>query len=270
MAVPSTDDEAASEKQNDSPVVSMSSLRPRVAVVLGIPSVWHYPLFLCRLLSIAPAILWGLRFALRFLITDFLRSEFYRSQLEARGLDDVARIRIVEVAHTDWSETRLRLTETALSLIWCGSSAHLAFIFADCLMSRWLLNYTPQATIIRLLTLCTISGFIAQKVTYLLGADRSPLLLLPAWIGIATTLTVCYHVSQRRINIRKETKSSISIFGIASFISLVALLVNQHMGIPAKRDYPEIPLTAVLGRAAEIGGRVLVTLLGVNGERDGL
>lgn len=95
-------------------------------------------------------------------------------------------------------------------------------------------------------------------------------MLLPAWIAIATTLTVCYHVSQRQINIRKETRSSISIFSIASFTSMVALLINLHLSNLGSRAYPEIPLVGIMKRAAEIGGRVVVTVLGVNRERDGL
>ncbi|KAK9777333.1 putative N-glycosylation protein-domain-containing protein [Seiridium cardinale] len=275
MAGPSTDDEAADEKLKHSrdktpPVVAVSFLRPRVAVVLGVPKHWHYPLSLCRLLSIAPALSWGLRFALRFLITDFLRSNAYGYGLEVLRLEEAGAVQAKEIVPVDKGERRLRLTETALSIIWCGASAYLAFIFTDCLMSRWLLNYTPNATIVRLFTLCCIFGFISQQLTYLLGGDQSPALLLPAWIGIATTLTACYHVSQRQINIRKETRSSISIFSIASFISMVALLVNLHLGNLDKREYPEVPLAAILKRTAEIGGRVVVTVLGVNRERDGL
>jgi hypothetical protein len=139
-------------------------------------------------------------------------------------------------------------------------------------MSRWLLNYTPQATIVRLATLSCILGSVASQLVPLLAGDRSPALLLPAWIGIATTLTACYHASQRRINIRKETSASVSAFSIASFISMLALLANLHLGaVPARRDaYPDIPLVALLQRAAEIGGRLIVAVLGVNRERDGL
>lgn len=130
-------------------------------------------------------------------------------------------------------------------------------------MSRWLLNYTAQATIVRLFTLCCIFAYISSQLIHLLGGDKDPSLLLPAWVGIATTLTACYHVSQRKINIRKETSESISVFSIASFISMVALLVNLHLG---KAEYPEVPLVALLERAAEAG----VKALGGSRVRDGL
>jgi hypothetical protein len=48
-----------------------------------------------------------------------------------------------------------------------------------------------------------------------------------------------YHVTQRKINIRKETSMSISVFSIASFISMVALLAQLHSN---RSDYPAIPL----------------------------
>ncbi|KAF7535944.1 hypothetical protein G7054_g4961 [Neopestalotiopsis clavispora] len=268
-----TDDEAIVDdklKEQRRPVVAVSLLQPRIAVVLGVPKHWHYPLSICRLLSIAPAIAWGVRFALRFLIEDFLRSDAYGYGREAFGIERNGEAKATERLPLELGERRLRLTETALSIIWSGASAYLAFIFADCLMSRWLLNYTPHATIVRLFTLCCIFGSVSQQLTYALGGDQSPVLLLPAWIGIATTLTACYHISQRRINIRKETRSSISIFSIASFISMVALLVNIYLGTPGSRDIPDVPLAALLRKTADVGGRAVVTVLGVNRERDGL
>ncbi|KAI1851914.1 hypothetical protein JX266_002767 [Neoarthrinium moseri] len=282
MGGPSTtsDDDAADEKEHQyhhqhraprrkPPVVTSSLLQPRVAVLLGVPKFWHPFLFACRLLSIAPAIWWGVRCALRFVITDLLKAYGY-SYSRVGGLRPEAAAAASKLV-VDRGEWMLRLTETALSIVWCGAAANLSFIFTDSLMSRWLLNYTPQATMVRLLTLCCIFGTVSSQLIHLLGGDRSPSLLLPAWIGIATTLTACYHVSQRQINIRKETSASISVFSIASFISMVALLANLHFGtLGVRREYPDIPLAAILRRAAEIGGKIVVTVLGVNRERDGL
>ncbi|KAI0130094.1 N-glycosylation protein-domain-containing protein [Xylariales sp. AK1849] len=253
-----------------SDVVPASLLQPRIAVVLGVPKFWHPYLFACRLLSIAPALWWGLRCALRFLITDVLSSSGY-------GYGSVCRVAPEQQETTSSQlsgirETRLRLTETALSIIWCGASAYLAFIFTDCLMSRWLLNYTPQATIVRLFTLCCIFAYVSSQLIHLLGGDQSPSLLLPAWIGIATTLTLCYHVTQRKINIRKETSASIIVFSIASFISMVALLVGRHLGRTEGYGV-DVPLVALLSRVGEVGGRLVVAVLGMSREnrgRDGL
>lgn len=82
------------------PVVAVPLLQPRVAVALGVPKRWHHTLSACRLLSIAPPICWGLRFALRFLVADLLRL----STQDRHG--------------RDISPYTLRLTETGLAIIW--------------------------------------------------------------------------------------------------------------------------------------------------------
>lgn len=106
-----------------SPVVRAGFMQPRIAVVLDVPRVWHPFLFICRLLSIAPALWWGLRCALRFLISDFLQSrdiaQFlgldYGSSGGGNGILDSASDSVLRQVRT---EQRLRLTETALSMIW--------------------------------------------------------------------------------------------------------------------------------------------------------
>ncbi|KAK7917031.1 hypothetical protein PG985_010639 [Apiospora marii] len=254
------------------PVVRAGFMQPRIAVVLDVPRVWHPFLFICRLQSIAPALWWGLRCALRFLISDFLQSrdiaqflglDYGSSGGGGSGILDSASDSARRQVRT---EQRLRLTETALSMIWCGAGAYLAFIFTDSLMSRWLLNYTPQATIVRLFALTGIYFYVSSWTVYLLGGSDDPSMLLPAWIGIATTLTACYHVSQRKINIRKETSASISIFSIASFISMAALLIHHHVN---RLEYPDVPLFGVLQKAAELGGWIVVKVLDLR-DRDGL
>jgi len=126
-------------------------------------------------------------------------------------------------------ERRFRVTEVFLAVLWCCASAYLSFFFTDCLMSRWLLNYTPQATLVRLLTINSINAYITSWVLYLSGGSQDPRLLLPAWISIASTLTICYHLTQRKINIRRETSASLSVFSIASFISMASLLLQLHL-----------------------------------------
>ncbi|TVY28867.1 hypothetical protein LHYA1_G002111 [Lachnellula hyalina] len=100
-----------------------------------------------------------------------------------------------------------------------------------------LLNYTPQdtkelttpATLVRLLTINSVNAYITSWVLYLSGGSEDPRLLLPAWISIATTLTFLYHVTHPRLAILKETSHSISVFSIASFISMVSLLLQLHL-----------------------------------------
>ncbi|KAL2180761.1 N-glycosylation protein-domain-containing protein [Thermothelomyces heterothallicus CBS 202.75] len=248
--------------------VRSTLLQPRVAVALGVSKKWYPILFLCRLASIGPGVLFGLPNVLRLLAT--LHLMYLDRVLDGGALSKLGRTGGLAGATTTTTtttagegaagsaggggganflsassgynpafEARLRLTEALLATIWCCASGYLSFFFTDCLMSRWLLHYTPQATIVRLLTVDAINGYLTSWVLHLTGGFEDPRLILPAWIVISTTLTVLYHITQRKINIRKETSMSISVFSIASFVSMVALLVQLHSN---RSDYPDIPL----------------------------
>ncbi|KAH6874935.1 N-glycosylation protein-domain-containing protein [Thelonectria olida] len=208
--------------------VHPSLLQPRVAVVLNVPPPWHPWLFALRLVSVLPALWWGLPSLLQLLLRILPGPE------------------IVVVAGGPGSPTlsvdadvRYALTETGLATIWCFASGYLSFFFTDCLMSRWLINYTPQATMVRLLTINAINAYMTACVLSLAGGFQDPRLLLPGWIGIATTLTILYHVTHQKINIRKETSTSVNVFSIASFISMVTLLTHMYTHTP---EYPEMPV----------------------------
>ncbi|KAM3513122.1 hypothetical protein MY11210_003234 [Beauveria gryllotalpidicola] len=189
------------------PPVHPSMLQPRVAVVLNVPPMWHPWLFALRLLSCLPAAWWGLPSALHLLLRFLPRPEHDAFASLYRG--------------DGWSEP-YALTETALATIWMV-----------------LINYTPQATIVRLLTVDVINAYLTLTTLSLCGGFQDPRLLLPGWIGIATTLTVCYHISHQRINIRKETSTSVNVFSIASYLSMVALLAHLLAFQP---DYPAMPV----------------------------
>ncbi len=148
----------------------------------------------------------------------------------------------------------------------CLASAALAFYFTDCLMSRWLINYTPQATVVRLLTISCVFAYLTSWIVYVTGGSKDPRLLLPAWVGIATILTACYHYTQRKVPIRKETFASISVFSIASFISMISLL----LAINTTRPFPDtdVPLVSIARTTAEVAGHIVVKILGVN--KDGI
>ncbi|KAI1362425.1 N-glycosylation protein-domain-containing protein [Xylaria arbuscula] len=228
------------------PTVSVSLLQPRIAVLLGLPKRWYRTLYICRLLCLVPCFWWGVRIALRFLVAQVLRS---------------------------WNDNKpededpFRLTETLLAGLWCSAAATLAFYFTDCLMSRWLINYTPQATVVRLLTISCVFAYLTSWIVYVTGGCNDPRLLLPAWIGIATILTACYHFTQRKVPIRKETFTSIRVFSITSFISMVALLLDMNV----TRGFPDtnIPLVSIVKTVAEITGRIVVKILGVNKDGTG-
>ncbi|KAH7628469.1 hypothetical protein B0T09DRAFT_410261 [Sordaria sp. MPI-SDFR-AT-0083] len=128
-------------------------------------------------------------------------------------------------------EARLRLTETLLAIVWCGASAYLSFFFTDSLMSRCDHRPAPDHN--------DAKRYLTSQILYLTAGSQDPRLLLPAWVGISAMLTLLYHITQRKINIRKETSMSIRAFSVASFISMVALLAQVHSN---RTDYPQIPL----------------------------
>ncbi|KAL5629258.1 hypothetical protein BROUX41_001865 [Berkeleyomyces rouxiae] len=194
-------------------VLQASLLAPRVAVILNVPESWHLPLFVGRLISIVPAILYGWRPALQ-LLDQMLPGE-------------------------EGGAGAFPRTETALASMWCFAAGYLSFFFADCLMSRWLINYTPQATIVRLLSINAVNFYVTNITLKLFGAFHDLRLFLPAWIAISAFLTGVYHVTHQKINIRKETITSINVFSIASSISMVSLLLLAY---GARPDLPEIPL----------------------------
>ncbi|EEQ35263.1 conserved hypothetical protein [Microsporum canis CBS 113480] len=154
---------------------------------------------------------------------------------------------VVRGAAVDWNvDRRFRVTEVALAIVWCSASAYLSYFFTDCMMSRWLVNYTPPAVIIRLLTINCLIAYLTTWILYLSGASSDPRLLLPAWISITSILTLLYHLTQRKINIKKETKASLSVFSIASFISMSSVLLQLHL---SRENEPEIPLFAMIQKA---------------------
>ncbi|CAH0046194.1 unnamed protein product [Clonostachys solani] len=208
IQTPSPDDDGNGEKSRSATANSASLLQPRVAVALNVPQPWHPWLFTLRLASILPAVFWGTPVALRLLL--------------------------------------LALELMVLASIWCFACGYLSFFFTDCLMSRWLINYTPQATMVRLLTIAAVNAYVTMTVLSLAGGFQDLRLLLPGWIGIATTLTVCYHITHQKINIRKETSTSINVFSIASYITMVTLLLHMHLYKP---DYPPMPIVT-WGQAA--------------------
>ena len=120
-----------------------------------------------------------------------------------------------------------------------------------------LLNYTPQATIVRLLAINALNGYLTSWVIYLMGSGGDSRLLLPAWVAIAAILTGLYHGTQRKINIRKETSISISVFSGASFISMVSLLAQLYWDRPEYVDVPAVALARrVCTETARIAGNL--------------
>ncbi|KAF5862688.1 hypothetical protein ETB97_011326 [Aspergillus alliaceus] len=212
-----------------------SALHPRVAVILGVDRKWYLPLLICRALSTVPAAWWGLRCAFTFL-AELL---YIQPGMGHEGWTAA----IVDSINQEWDvERRFRVTEVALAIMWCCASAYLSYFFADCMMSRWLLNYTPPAVVIRLLTTNGLIAYISSWVLYLSGASSDPRLLLPAWVSITTTLTFLYHATQNRAMIKRETAAALLVVSVASFVSMSSLLLQLHL---TRENEPEVPIFVI-------------------------
>jgi hypothetical protein len=97
--------------------VRSTLLQPRVAVALGVSKTWYPLLFLCRLVSIAPGVLFGLPTALRLLAT--LHLMYLDRVLDGGALRRVRGGSSAATSGYDPAfEARLRLTETMLATIW--------------------------------------------------------------------------------------------------------------------------------------------------------
>ncbi|KAJ5766516.1 uncharacterized protein N7511_004132, partial [Penicillium nucicola] len=223
---------------SDAGQTAPSALHPRVAVILGVDRRWYIPLLVCRALSTLPAAWWGLRCAFTFLAELLhIRPGMGREGWAAAIVGSVGQ---------EWDvERRFRVTEVALAIMWndqCCASAYLSYFFADCMMSRWLLNYTPPAVVIRLLTTNGLIAYTTSWVLYLSGASSDPRLLLPAWISITTSLTFVYHATQNHATIKRETAASLLVVSVASFLSMSSLLMQLHL---TRENEPEVPVFVI-------------------------
>jgi hypothetical protein len=123
-----------------------------------------------------------------------------------------------------------------------------------------------------------MNAYITSWVLYLSGGSEDPRLLLPAWISIATvssnfplteyptsnpeqTLTFLYHITHPRLAILKETSLSISVFSIASFISMVSLLLQLHL---TRANDPPVPLFLIAKQCWEYV-KIAVGMIGMVG-----
>jgi len=98
-----------------------SLLQPRMAVVLGLSKIWHPLLFVCRLLSIGPAVWWGLPSGLRLLVMLHLLLFSDKSSLRVSTAGSgTGTASLASAGHSDVSsfEARLRLLEALLATVW--------------------------------------------------------------------------------------------------------------------------------------------------------
>lgn len=120
-----------------------------------------------------------------------------------------------------------------------------------------LLNYTPPAVVIRLLTTNVLIAYSTSWVLYLSGASVDPRHLLPAWISITTVrflhssliyfhepdiyqlLTFVYYATQNHAKIKRETAASLLVVLVASFLTMSFLLLQLHL---TRENESEVPV----------------------------
>lgn len=88
--------------------------------------------------------------------------------------------------------------------------------------------------------LCRMASYTYVRVTDSLLSKQQASRASVADV-LLQTLTVCYHITHQKINIRKETSTSINVFSIASYITMAVLLVHMHSYLA---DYPTMPVVA--------------------------
>ena len=66
---------------------------------------------------------------------------------------------------------------------------------------------------------------------------------------------------QMKINIKKETSASISVFSIAGFVSLCSLLLQLHL---TRENDPVVPFFMILRAAWNLGLRLLEFVMAGN------
>ncbi|KAF9632680.1 hypothetical protein BFW01_g3543 [Lasiodiplodia theobromae] len=126
-----------------------------------------------------------------------------------------------------------------------------------------LLNYTPAATLVRLFTISAINVYTTSWWLHLSGASSDPRLLLPAWICIASMLTILYHLAHRHVNIRRETRAAVRAFYVSSSVSLFLLLLQSHL---ERGTWRVAPLVGIVERVARAWSDARVPTAGGGGE----
>ncbi|KAF2415796.1 hypothetical protein EJ08DRAFT_600846, partial [Tothia fuscella] len=185
-------------------------LHPRVAVLLGLNNRWHKWLYLCRMLSVLPEYYFGI---------PVLWKIFWLSVSDETGWVSL---------RAGGKESRL-LVEMILAAIWCAVCGYIAFFSMDCLMMRWLIKYTPMASIVRL---CSASFVYFVGTNFILqysGSTAHLSILLPAWIFIALALGSIYLAIHERAHIKRQGAHPMRVCGTASFLTMCSLLALLHI-----------------------------------------
>jgi len=120
--------------------------------------------------------------------------------------------------------------EVFLAAVWCAVSGYLSFFSMDSLMMRWLIIYSPIASIVRLITASFIYYVGTNFILQYAGSNGNVSLLLPAWIAIAAMLAIVYMSMHNRTTIKRQGDNSMYVFGAASFFTMCILLAPLYIG----------------------------------------
>lgn len=73
-----------------------------------------------------------------------------------------------------------------------------------------------------------LNMLVTNQFVNLCGATTSPPRLFLAWVCIASTLTILYHITHRRTNIKRETTTAVRVFSPLTYLSLCLILFQLH------------------------------------------
>ncbi|KAF2488909.1 hypothetical protein BU16DRAFT_442469, partial [Lophium mytilinum] len=91
-----------------------------------------------------------------------------------------------------------------------------------------LLHYPIGSALFRLATMDLLNMFLTHQFIEFCGARTNSPRFFVAWICIASTLTLLYHITHRRTNIKRETTAAVRVFSPLAFLSLCLILLQQH------------------------------------------
>ncbi|KAJ6264120.1 hypothetical protein Dda_0262 [Drechslerella dactyloides] len=188
------------------------ALHPRIAVALGVDRRYHKWLMLARAASTLPA------------AAGFARCLF-------AGLEAWEQRSSPKSAGAEFMTTA---KDILLAAAWTFGAGYQCFHFTDSLMTRWLVNYTPLATLVRLITITGIIAYFISGAHYCFGVKSDARMLLPAWITIFCTIGIGVHIVRMRISEYRELSTSITAFAALSFATMLVLLQDSH----EKRERP--------------------------------
>ncbi|EXJ54452.1 hypothetical protein A1O7_09792 [Cladophialophora yegresii CBS 114405] len=143
-------------------------------------------------------------------------------------------------------------------------------MFASSLMSRWLLQYSPLAVLLRLLSLSILLSFLCLQIFRLSHATQPALHLLSrsllCWICVSVVLMMVYFATQQDIDIttrgtdgyrddrRRRTVLRLKCLYVVSGCSLFSLVVV--LGILHLDTIPSLDWEDVRSNLAKLGGEI--------------